>query len=859
MLCRILLLSVKRKQLLFPRKTAMPNFIDAFTRAKPRLLAMTPLIAAGAVASFAMAPGLPAAVLVALAGLAGNIAATDVHAMLSRRVLSGDVLTNHDLARAVRRAISEVIGLAAADVSDRRQRAALEKIAVIDENLWAEAEATIWQPETVEGLSSGDTIEMFSKSPEEFARFKALEPEAWRAIVSGLAAMHSFAVEGDPFSSPGATVVARATIDAAASRLHETFPRALYEILKDDFANGGEAYGGLLMKLVGNISAKQVETLEAAYEILNLTRRIFDNTEEIKQRVKELQDALRDLSGTQARAKRLAVNLPPFNPIFTGRTGVLADLKAALERNKRAALSGMPGVGKTQTATEYAHRQYGAQTYDYVLYARAASETELLTDFVSAAHALNLPSKNDANFDVVAASVKAWLEGAERWLLIFDNADDLTVVREHIPANAKGHVIFTRRPDDAGGVADTIRIEEMEADEGAWLLLKRAELTKGARSLNEVTPETAEQARAISRELGGLPLSLDIAGAFIKTTPNTSLAEYLTLYRAAEGKQLRRERDPNAPYEHSVATAFGLAFKQIATPDDETEESGIIARAAADLLRLCAFLAPDAIPLDIILADASALGEDLERALGNTIWRKKVIARATRYSLIDANPKTPTYDMHREVQAVMRDELDDAAQRLWTERASYMLAATFPDVREFANWEACDLFLPHSQACLEYCGKLNIETEAVALLKNRAAFHLDSRARYKEAEPLFTQALELFKKLFGSEHPNIAQSMNNLALIYYAQGRYDEAEPLYKRALELRKKLLSLEHPDVALTMNNLSALYYAQGRYEEAEPLFKQALAMFEKMLGVNHPTTRAVRENFKRFQEEKAAREAE
>jgi len=82
---------------------------------------------------------------------------------------------------------------------------------------------------------------------------------------------------------------------------------------------------------------------------------------------------------------------------------------------------------------------------------------------------------------------------------------------------------------------------------------------------------------------------------------------------------------------------------------------------------------------------------------------------------------------------------------------------------------------------------------------------------------------------------------------------------LYVQALELWKKLLGSEHPNVALSMNNLAALYDAQGRYAEAEPLFKQALTMCEKMLGVNHPNTHTVRQNFEIFQKEKASREAE
>ncbi len=69
-------------------------------------------------------------------------------------------------------------------------------------------------------------------------------------------------------------------------------------------------------------------------------------------------------------------------------------------------------------------------------------------------------------------------------------------------------------------------------------------------------------------------------------------------------------------------------------------------------------------------------------------------------------------------------------------------------------------------------------------------------------------------------------------MLYHAQGRYAEAELLYKRALEIREKALGPDHPDVANSLNNLASLYDEQGRYGEAEPLLKRALTILEKAL---------------------------
>ena len=70
-----------------------------------------------------------------------------------------------------------------------------------------------------------------------------------------------------------------------------------------------------------------------------------------------------------------------------------------------------------------------------------------------------------------------------------------------------------------------------------------------------------------------------------------------------------------------------------------------------------------------------------------------------------------------------------------------------------------------------------------------------------------------------------------------AQGKYAEAEPLFRQALAIRRKLLGEDHPDTAQSYNNVAGNLNAQGKYAEAEPLFRQALATRRKLLGEDHP----------------------
>ncbi len=68
---------------------------------------------------------------------------------------------------------------------------------------------------------------------------------------------------------------------------------------------------------------------------------------------------------------------------------------------------------------------------------------------------------------------------------------------------------------------------------------------------------------------------------------------------------------------------------------------------------------------------------------------------------------------------------------------------------------------------------------------------------YSDAEPLLIRALKINEEALGPEHPKVAQSLNNLAVLYNAQGKYAEAEPLYKWALLIAEKALGPEHPNV--------------------------------------------------------------
>jgi tetratricopeptide (TPR) repeat protein/CHAT domain-containing protein len=123
-------------------------------------------------------------------------------------------------------------------------------------------------------------------------------------------------------------------------------------------------------------------------------------------------------------------------------------------------------------------------------------------------------------------------------------------------------------------------------------------------------------------------------------------------------------------------------------------------------------------------------------------------------------------------------------------------------------------------------------------LNNLALLYSDQGA-YSKAQPLYLRALKIREKALGPDHPSTATSLNNLALLYYDQGAYSKAEPLYLRSLEIREKALGPDHTSTATSLNDLALLYFDQGAYSKAEPLYLRSLKIREKALGPDHLST--------------------
>jgi len=353
------------------------------------------------------------------------------------------------------------------------------------------------------------------------------------------------------------------------------------------------------------------------------------------------------------------------NPFFTGRDDVLEYLHKLLHTGNRVlltraqALCGLGGIGKTQTAVEYAYR-FGNE-YSAVLWAQAETHDVLQAEFVKLASLLDLPEKGQLDSDRIVEAVRRWLNDHQDWLLILDNMEDLSILGDFIPAGSKGSVLLTTRTQSTRTFAHHISLEQMEPDEGALLLLRRAVRIECDAPLEAASHIDRTMAREISRIMGGLPLALDQAGAYIEETA-CSLSDYLERYqkRRATLLNLRDFRGGiSTTHPQSVTTTFTLTF-------DLVEHTNPV---AADLLRLCVFLQPDAIPESIVMEGAPELGPTLQPLAGDPFLFDAAIAALRTHSLLHRNSGTKTLKLHCLVQAVLKDSMDAETQRLWSERA----------------------------------------------------------------------------------------------------------------------------------------------------------------------------------------------
>ena len=520
------------------------------------------------------------------------------------------------------------------------------------------------------------------------------------------------------------------------------------------------------------------------------------------------------------------------NPHFTGRDDLLEHLMQQLAPPapghstaiRRVALTqaqvikGLGGIGKTQTAVEYAYRAREQGRYTHTLWIAAASEEAILTSFAALAELLpGVASAGETESRKLVAAVIRWLEQCSQpWLLIVDNADDLSLAQPYLPLQGNGSVLLTTRASASGWLAPSLEVDAMGVLEGVELLLRRAQRFAHA------SDDEINEATNLVVALAQFPLALDQAGAYIEET-GCGVADYLHLYQVHRRTLLGRRGRQARGYPNSVATTWELSFQHVKATNP----------AAADLLRLCAFLAPDAIPEELLTGGAPQWPPALQQAVVDPFTFNQMLEALLAFSLIKRLAEHRLLSIHRLVQVVQQDSLSVEEQRQWVERLVRAVNAVFPrEPQEVGSWPLCQRFLDQVQACDTLIQEQRLRLSEAADLFDRAGSYLYARGLYALAEPLYRRALSMREQLVGEAHPTSVQTLAHLASLYFRQGEFAAAEAHYQRALLIAEQLRESEQPLLVEVLRGLAGVYVDQGKYAQAEPLYQRALHLWEQLV---------------------------
>jgi Domain of unknown function (DUF4062)/Tetratricopeptide repeat len=561
-----------------------------------------------------------------------------------------------------------------------------------------------------------------------------------------------------------------------------------------------------------------------------------------------------------------AVRLAPRPPYLAGREELLAELEDQLARDagsgpRITALYGLGGAGKTSVALAYAHRH---QAEAGIIWQLPAEDPAVLAAGFGELAAQLLGSQEGAR-DPVGAVHTILASYAAGWLLMFDNAPARASVERFLPPAGDGRVLITSRnalwpPEQA------LEVPVLELEVAAGFLAAR-------------TGDADHQAATgLARAVGGLPLALEQAAAYIQATGH-SLASYMASFQQRRADLLARGEPVGYP--GTVAAAWALAFTQL----EET------APAAAGLLRLLAFFAPEATPLGLLLQPRQGLAEQFPGEiapvfaplLADELAVNEAVGALRRYSLVRLAGEGAV-SVHRLVQAVTADQMPKPLAEAWRRAAATVIEAAIPrNTRPPATWPVCAALLPHARAVLDLTGG-GIR---------RIAQYLSRSGCYPAARDLWQEIADAYSEdeAYGPQHPDTLAARAELAFWVGwagdAAGARDQLAallPIDERVLgpvdrntlttrhylahwtgkagdaagardqcaallPLRERVLGPEHPHTLTTRANLARWTGEAGDTAAARDQFADLLPLRERMLGPEHPDTLTIRANLARW----------
>ena len=386
--------------------------------------------------------------------------------------------------------------------------------------------------------------------------------------------------------------------------------------------------------------------------------------------------------------------VPSRNNCFCGRDRELEAIAVQLKNTPNgcihSAVCGLGGVGKTSLAVEFLWQHQ--EKYPGGIF-WISGEDKFFQRSVNEMALQIRTFEND--FHNSLSRTLDWLRKREKlWCLVVDNLDELEMspeMRKLLTGNwkymARGHIIITTRRE-VSQIGEATGI-----DEQCCIDLKCLTEEEGIQFLRLRTGRTDEgednDLRQLVRELGGLPLALDQAGAYIRNVKQ-SIKEYVKKYKKQKVRLLKKTKAKNFVENTSsdrlaVHTTWMLNFVHISRISEEME----LGEAPTLFMQVSAFYGPDDIPYELINEGLLEKGSSVE---DNGMWDEaEIVSLLTKFSLFQRYG-THSFSVHRLVQEVIRSELEkEQTQFNVLSRAVRVLHYALKNTRSPA--EVCESFV----------------------------------------------------------------------------------------------------------------------------------------------------------------------
>jgi tetratricopeptide (TPR) repeat protein len=538
-------------------------------------------------------------------------------------------------------------------------------------------------------------------------------------------------------------------------------------------------------------------------------------------------------------------DIPAPPPGLQPRPALLAQLNRA-SQEPPVVLTGIWGAGKTQLAATYARARL-ADSWRLIAWINARYSETLLAGLAAVADATGLSVGGSRSGPADAGhAVRDWLEadGSFR-LLVFDDVEDLGLLRPFLPAAGEARVLITTAQEPTAELGTSVRVDVFSAEEALALLGGRTGLAD------------EDGALAVAVQLGYLPLALDQAAGMI-AKQHVGYAAYLAKLRAlsAEDHLVREEEDDDDEEQSSppgVAEVVLLAMEAASYADRLGVSIGV--------MELVAMLSPAVVRRDLLhsAGQAGTLLGGGRRVAASMV--DQALERLNERSLLGFSLDGQVVSVHRLAARVIRAGLArqgrlGPACRVAASAVEGSVAALAKHPDHAAVMEMLDQVAALAESAGTAADDPGEQLPAMLTrLRSLALNHLVELGDTMPhaiaiGEPLIAD----LDRLLGPDDPDTVRARNDLARAYRETGRIADAIPLVEQVLATRERLFGGSDPRTLASRNNLASAYRATGRAADAIGLFEENLAACERLFGADHPRTLASRHSLDLARQESA-----